>query len=169
ADLVRRLRDFIAGGALQIEECDLQHAIHQGADLAMVAYGANRPELALELAEDLPKVWIDQIQIGQVILNLVMNANAAMADSPERRLVIRAKADADAVVVEVEDTGPGIAPEMRPSLFEPFHSTTTSGMGIGLSLCRSIVEAHGGRIWAPERDSGGLVIFTLPLNAESVV
>ncbi|MEM7055983.1 MAG: ATP-binding protein [Pseudomonadota bacterium] len=166
SDLVRRLRDFIAGGALQLETADLGAAIRQGADLAMVAHGSNRPELIFEFAEDLPEVWIDRIQIGQVVLNLAMNSITAMRDSKRRILTIRARRNGDMVCVSVSDTGPGIAEEMRPSLFEPFHSMTTSGMGIGLSLCRSIVEAHRGRIYAPVTETGGLVEFTLPINGE---
>ncbi|MEM7422751.1 MAG: ATP-binding protein, partial [Pseudomonadota bacterium] len=164
ADLVRRLRDFIAGGALQVELCDLRGAIRQGADLAMLASGSDRPTLVLDIADDLPRVWIDRIQIGQVILNLTVNAITAMKGSDERLLIIAAHVGEDAVIVTATDTGPGIADQMRPTLFEPFHSTGTTGMGIGLSLCRSIVEAHGGKIHAPQSDRGGVMEFTLPLT-----
>ncbi len=164
SDLVRRLRDFIAGGALQIEESDLHAAVRQGADLAMLAHGTDRPELVIDMPEDLPRLWIDGIQIGQVVLNLAMNAITAMRGREERLLTIRACRDGERIRVSVQDTGPGIAREMRENLFEPFHSTTTSGMGIGLSLCRSIVEAHGGRIWAPECPDGCLIEFTLPVR-----
>lgn len=166
ADLVRRLRDFIGGGALQIEECDPRPAIRQGADLAMAAHRTNRPALVYEFEPDLPLIWIDQIQIGQVVLNLAMNAITAMADSADRVLSIKACRDGDGVQVSVQDTGPGIAPEMMTTLFEPFHSTTMGGMGVGLSLCRSIVEAHGGRISAPSNNIGGLIVFTLPVSTE---
>ncbi|MEM8842251.1 MAG: ATP-binding protein, partial [Pseudomonadota bacterium] len=166
SDLVRRLRDFIAGGALQLEESDLGSAIRQGADLAMVAHGANRPELIFDFADDLPDIWIDRIQIGQVILNLAMNSMTAMRDSEPRILTIRTCRRGADVVVSVHDTGPGIARDIRPNLFEPFHSSTTTGMGIGLSLCRSIIEAHKGHISAPIVDTGGLIEFTLPINGE---
>lgn len=168
ADLVRRLRDFIGGGALQIEQCDLRAAIRQGADLAMAAHRTDRPTLAYEFEPDLPMLWIDQIQIGQVVLNLAMNAITAMADSPERILSIKACREGERIKVSVQDSGPGIAEEMRATLFEPFHSTTSGGMGVGLSLCRSIVEAHGGRIMAPLTNTGGLVVFKLPLSTEEV-
>ncbi len=164
SDLVRRLRDFIAGGALQLEEADLRPAIRQGAELAMVAHGSDRPELVFEFDEDLPLLWFDPIQIGQVVLNLAMNAIAAMRGQEVRILTISAHADANDVAVTVSDTGPGISPDIRETMFEAFHSTTTSGMGIGLSLCRSIVEAHQGRISAPETARHGLLRFTLPRN-----
>lgn len=163
ADLVRRLRDFIAGGALHLEESDLESAIRQGAELAMVAHGSDRPELIIDV-QHLPNIWIDRIQIGQVILNLAMNAITAMRGTDIAKLTITARQESDAVRIRVHDTGPGISPEMRPTLFEPFHSTTTSGMGIGLTLCRSIVEAHGGRIEAPPNVVGGVIEFTLPLD-----
>lgn len=165
SDLVRRLRDFIGGGALQIEEADLFAAVRQGAELAMVAHGADPPELVFDFSDDMPPVWIDRIQIGQIILNLAMNAITAMRDSPTRILTIRARPEDRFVRISVIDTGPGIANEMRTEVFEPFHSTTTSGMGIGLSLCRSIVEAHGGKIAAPKVSRGGIVEFTLPIGA----
>ncbi|MEM9063611.1 MAG: ATP-binding protein [Pseudomonadota bacterium] len=164
ADLVRRLRDFIAGGALQLEQSSLEEAIRQGAQLAMVAHGTDRPDLVVDVPRDLPPIWIDRIQVGQVILNLAMNAITAMRAEEQKILTISARLEDRIVRVRVHDTGPGILPEMRPSLFEPFHSTTTSGMGIGLTLCRSIVEAHGGRIEAPESAEGGVIDFTLPLD-----
>ena len=133
------------------------------AELAMVAHGSDRPELIIDV-QHLPNIWIDRIQIGQVILNLAMNAITAMRGRDTAKLTITARQESDAVRIRVHDTGPGISPEMRPTLFEPFHSTTTSGMGIGLTLCRSIVEAHGGRIEAPPNVVGGVIEFTLPLD-----
>lgn len=164
ADLVRRLRDFIAGGALQLEQADLGAAIRQGAQLAMVAHGSDRPQLIIEMQPKLTPLWIDRIQVGQVILNLAMNAITAMQGLDHRVLTISTRSDARFVTVTVRDTGPGIAPEMRQTLFDAFHSTTTGGMGIGLTLCRSIVEAHGGRIHAPEGTDGGVIEFTLPCD-----
>ncbi|MEM7507848.1 MAG: ATP-binding protein [Pseudomonadota bacterium] len=164
ANLVRRLRDFIAGGALHVELVDLHDAIRQGTDLAMLASGSDRPELHFDFDQGLPKIWMDPIQIGQVILNLAMNAITAMRGRSQRALTITTELKEDWVQISVRDTGPGIAPEMRETLFEPFHSSTTSGMGIGLSLCRSIVEAHGGRISAPESKAAGLVQFVLPID-----
>lgn len=164
ADLVRRLREFIAGGALAPERTDLHAAIRQAADLAMLANGAGRPELRLDLAPDVPPVWADPVQIGQVVLNLALNAITAMRGRPGQVLTIATSRQGDRVLVAVRDSGPGIAPDMRGTLFEPFHSSTTSGMGIGLSLCRSIVEAHGGRIWSVDPAAGAEIVFSLPID-----
>ena len=164
ADLVRRLREFIGGGVLAPERTDLHAAIRQAADLAMLANGADRPELRLDFERQLPPVWADPVQIGQVVLNLSMNAITAMRGRPGQVLTIATRGQGGKALVAVRDTGPGIASEMRGALFEPFHSSTTSGMGIGLSLCRSIVEAHGGRIWSADPAEGAEIVFSLPID-----
>ncbi len=164
ADLVKRLRAFIAGGMLTPERIDLHATIIQAVDLAMMASDADRPRTIYAFATDLPAIWADPVQIGQVVLNLALNAVAAMRGSKDPVLTIATRLDGASVVASVRDTGHGIAPDVRETLFEPFHSSTTSGMGIGLSLCRSIVEAHGGRIWAEEPAQGAEIVFSLPIN-----
>lgn len=113
--------------------------------------------IQLDLAADLPRLKMDQIQIQQVMRNLVMNAMEAMAHSaPPREIDIRSlKCDDGRVQVTVEDRGPGVADEIRPRIFEPFFSTKTEGTGMGLAICRSIVEAHDGRLWAENSPHGG--------------
>ncbi|WP_416067225.1 sensor histidine kinase [Rhizobium sp. ZK1] len=104
--------------------------------------------LRLELSPDLPPVWIDRTQILQVVVNLVTNAAQAMADGQawNRTLAIRARESQKRVVLEVEDSGPGVDPKVRERLFESFYTTKTTGIGMGLAICRSIVEAHGSKI-----------------------
>ena len=107
----------------------------------------------------------DKIQIQQVILNLVRNSIEAMQSVPRRELTIVASEDGDFIQVHVSDTGPGLAPEVADRLFQPFVTTKEAGMGIGLSICRSIIDAHGGRLWATPNEGGGLSFrFRLPIG-----
>ncbi len=162
ADLVRRLRNFIAQGELVGDMIDLHQVIRQGVELALAASQDSVPEVELVFAADIPLVWADPVQIGQVILNLVRNSVTAMQQQLERKLTITTRLDSRLIEVVVRDSGVGIAAEIADSLFEPFHSSTTSGMGIGLSLCRSIIEAHKGRIASRPCADGAEIIFTLP-------
>jgi two-component system, LuxR family, sensor kinase FixL len=114
-------------------------------------------------APDATPVYADRVQIQQVLVNLMRNAIEAMETAPVRRLsVSTALLDEETVQVTVADTGPGIAPEIRERLFEAFGTTKEHGMGLGLSICRTIVEAHGGRITARDAQGGGTEFqFTL--------
>jgi signal transduction histidine kinase len=119
----------------------------------------------MELAADVPPVLGDRVQLQQVVLNLVMNgveAMASVADRP-RELVIRSRQhESDKVLVAVQDSGIGIERENLEKIFEPFYTTKSQGMGMGLAICRSIVENHGGRLWAtPNDDRGATFQFTL--------
>ncbi len=119
-----------------------------------------------ELATDLPAAIGDRVQVQQVIMNLVLNGIEAMgtvADRP-RSLVIRSQpADDDEVLIAVRDSGTGIDPKHERRLFDPFFTTKTQGMGMGLAICHSIIEAHGGRLWASRNsDYGTTFQFTLP-------
>ena len=122
-----------------------------------------------QLAEGLPAIEGDRVQLQQVILNLVVNAIEAMSETnegPGDLLVSTEKDERDGVVVAVSDSGPGLAPDNRERLFEAFYTTKASGMGMGLSICRSIIEAHGGRLWAEANEPRGAVFqFTVPAYA----
>jgi light-regulated signal transduction histidine kinase (bacteriophytochrome) len=164
ADLVRRLRSFIGQGEIVLETVDLHAVIRQGAELAFAASGDAAVEVVHEFDDRIPPLLADPIQLGQVVLNLVRNSLAAMEESSVRTIVLRTRRLADEIEVTVRDTGVGLAEETKATLFEPFHSSTTSGMGIGLSLCRTIVEAHGGRIWTEPRVGGADFRFTVKIN-----
>ena len=129
----------------------------------------NGVSVQTQLAEGLPLIQGDRVQLQQVILNLIINAVEAMSGVSERsrELLISTGQDASgAVLVTVQDSGPGLNPESFDRLFDPFYTTKPGGMGMGLSICRSIVEAHGGRIWASRTAGPGAAIqFTLPSHA----
>jgi signal transduction histidine kinase len=126
--------------------------------------------LKTQLAEDLPVIQADRVQLEQVILNLIINAVEAMSGVGEasRQLLIRTGKDASgAVLVAVQDSGPGLSPESFDRVFDAFYTTKPDGMGMGLSICRSIVEAHDGRLWAAPHDGPGATFqFTLPIHGE---
>jgi two-component system sensor kinase FixL len=133
----------------------------------------NRVALRLELASALPQVLADRIQLQQVLMNLLINSLQAMAhvtDGPRELLIRSQRHDIDQVLVEVRDSGIGIDPENADLLFSAFFTTKPDGVGIGLSICRSIIQAHGGRIWAsPNTGRGATLQFTLPLSAETAL
>jgi signal transduction histidine kinase len=131
----------------------------------------SRVTLNLQLADDLPPVIGDRIQLQQVILNLIVNAIEAMrghAAGPGELLVGSCRDAANGVLVRVADSGPGLDPAGVGRLFDAFYTTKQDGMGMGLAISRSIVEAHGGRMWASANESRGAVFqFTLPTPSDS--
>jgi len=164
-ELVRRVRDFISRGDLNPEFIDLEQVIRQGVGLALVTVDMPRLKVTFDLDADLPQVLADPVQVGQVLLNLSRNSLAAMEQSQIQQLTIKAHPQGGMVRITVSDTGPGIPDDARDLIFEAFQASTTKGMGIGLSLCRSIVEAHAGRIWTEPSDSGAVLTFELPIHA----
>ena len=163
ADLVRRLRNLIGQGEVAFEPCDLHAVIRRGADLALGASRGDPPTVVYQWARDLPLLSIDPVQIGQVVLNLVRNSLAAMTAGEQAVITLSTRRFGHFVEVSVRDSGNGIDAALLERLFEPFHGSTTSGMGFGLSLCRSIVEAHGGRIRARPVSDGAEIAFTLKI------
>jgi two-component system, LuxR family, sensor kinase FixL len=162
--IIRRLRDFVEkrDGKRAVENIN---AIAEDAiALAMVGTKATDIEVRTEFAPHSPPVLVDRVQIQQVMVNLLRNASEAMADSPKRELTIAtAGIDGSAVEVAVADTGPGIPDEVASRLFKPFVTTKPGGMGIGLAISQSIVEAHGGRLRMTPNQGGGTVFrFRLP-------
>jgi signal transduction histidine kinase len=136
--------------------------------LALIEPEAHRHRVAVhtDLAAGLPPVWGDRAQVQQVLLNLVLNGLDAMKAVTGRPRVLRLRAqshDAGRVLVAVQDAGVGLDPQGLARLFEPFYTTKPEGMGLGLAIGRSIVEAHGGRLWATPNDGPGVTVqFTLP-------
>jgi signal transduction histidine kinase len=127
--------------------------------------------LRREIEAGLPPVLGDRVQLQQVVINLMVNAIQAMAETQDRPrlLVVRARPDGKAVQVTVIDSGPGLAPEARERVFQPFFTTKSDGMGMGLAICRTTVEAQGGRLWASEQaEPGAAFHFTVPVSAERV-
>ena len=129
--------------------------------------------LRMELAADLPRVLGDRVQLQQVILNLVMNGIEAMSpvtDRPREMLIRSSEHESDKVLVAVQDSGVGIDAQDIEKIFDAFYTTKSQGMGMGLAICRSIVEAHGGRLWATaNEDRGATFRFTLPTGGDRVV
>ena len=166
--IVRRLRNFISRGETEQRVESLARLITEANALALVGSREHGIEVQVQLDPDADLVFVDRIQIQQVLTNLIRNAIDAMIDSSQRSLVIRTVAEPEEfVTVTVEDTGPGISESVAAELFQPFVTSKSSGMGIGLSICRTIVESHGGRIWFETRQGGGTAFhFTLP-SAES--
>lgn len=166
ADVVARLRALFSKKEFMLEALDLNDATREVVALTMSDLQRNRVILQSELAEDLPQVIGDRVQLQQVVLNLLRNASDAMVDveGRPRHLLIRTEREAgDRVRVIVRDAGVGIAPDNVEKLFEPFHTTKSGGMGIGLSISRSIVERHRGRLWAePNEGPGATFAFSIP-------
>jgi two-component system, LuxR family, sensor kinase FixL len=161
--IVRRLRDFISRGESERRIESLARVVNEASALAMVGAGERSIALEVKLDPAVDRVLIDRIPVQQVILNLVRNAIEAMADSSVRRLRITSCPAADGFVrVAIEDSGPGLAPEVAERLFQPFVSTKGDGMGLGLSICHTIIQGQGGRIWTETSGFGGTAFnFTL--------
>jgi len=162
-DIIRKLRDFVAKREVERQVENLPQLLEEACALAMIGARERGVHLRFAITKDADLVLADKIQIQQVVLNLVRNAIEAMDGSPRRELLVSARTVADNMrQVSVADTGSGVAPEQVDQLFRPFHSTKAQGMGVGLSISRTIVEAHGGRIWAEPNPGGGTIFhFTM--------
>ena len=162
--IIRRLREFVSRGESERTVESLPKLIEDASTLALVGARENGTEVVFRLDPDATEVLADRIQIQQVLVNLIRNAIEALIEAaPPRRLeIVTASVEGDLVEVSVADTAAGLAPEVARSLFQPFVTTKRKGMGLGLSICRTIVEAHGGKISVDRRDGGGTVFrFTL--------
>ena len=167
--IVRRMREFLTHGEAEHGVESLAQLVTEANALALVGSREHGIEVQVQLDPKCNHVFVDRIQIQQVLFNLIRNAIDAMMDGPVRSLSISSSAGPDGfATVSISDTGSGISPSVKGELFQPFVTSKQSGMGVGLSICRSIIEAHGGRIWfEPGRDGGTIFRFTLP-KAEAV-
>ena len=171
AEVVQRIRQLAKKTPPRKTSIDLNHVIQDVVLLLRAELGRHHVTLTLDLASELPLVLGDRIQLQQVLLNLTMNAIDAMATVADRsrELVIRAsQSDRDHVMIAVQDTGVGIAANNLDHVFSAFFTTKASGMGMGLSISRSIIESHGGRLWAtPNPTHGATFHFAVPVAALS--
>jgi len=165
SQIIRRLRDFVARGESERRVESINKLIEEASALALVGAKEHgvRVRYQIDAAQDL--ILADKVQIQQVLLNLFRNAIEAVAQGTRRELLVASRPSANGMVeVSVADTGPGISPDIAEQLFHPFVTTKPQGMGVGLSISRTIIEAHGGQIWT-EPNPGGGAIFKFTLRA----
>jgi PAS domain S-box-containing protein len=165
-EVIDRIRELVRKTPPRKDRLEINGAIREVIELIRGEAVKNRVSVQMQLAEGLPLIEADRVQLQQAILNLIINAIQAMSVTSDglRELLIRTgKADAGGVLVTVHDSGPGLEPGTLEHFFEPFHTTKPDGLGLGLSICRSIIEAHGGRLWASANAHRGANFqFTVP-------
>ena len=171
SEVIKRIRDLLHKTPSEKERLNINDTIQEVIALVGSDVVRNKVELQVKLQDDLPAVLGERIQLQQVILNLILNAKDAMSggQTNPRELQIRSGKDsAGAVLVAVRDTGHGLDPDHVERMFEPFFTTKPGGMGLGLSISRTIIEAHGGTLWAsPNEDKGATIQFTVPAGGGS--
>ncbi len=163
-EIIRRLRDFVARGETERRIESVSKLVEEASALSLVGAKEQGVRVRLQFDPRVDLVLVDKVQIQQVLLNLLRNALEAMASAPHRELTVRAEpVDKQMVRVSVADTGSGISEEVAAQIFQPFVSTKRQGMGIGLSISRTIVQSHGGQIETRPNPGGGSVFsFTIP-------
>ena len=167
-DVLRLLREFTARGDTERSVHDVNVVVEETCRLATLGTAADGIDLRLNLAADLPGVLIDRVQIQQVVVNLLRNSIDALRDTVAPAINVATLAGRASVEVVVGDNGPGLSQEVRERVFEPFVSTKPEGIGIGLSICRTIVEAHGGRIVVDAGGGNTTFRFSIPVFDESI-
>jgi len=171
SDVISRMRALVRKAPSRKDQLDINETIREVIALTRNELHRNGTSLQTQLADGLPLVPGDRIQLQQVMLNLILNAVEAMSgsDKGSRELLISTEEDGtNRVRIAVRDWGPGLKPESVDRLFDAFYTTKPGGMGMGLSICRSIIEAHGGRVWAATNlPRGASFQFTLPQRGET--
>jgi len=169
-EVIQRLRQFLRPGEMLLQAVDINELIKETAAFTRNEFLARNTVIRYSLSDGLPPVRADRIQIQQVVLNLLINAQEAMNQSeaePREILVQTTPGDVGSITVSVRDRGPGLPSENLEKIFKPFYTTKAAGMGMGLAISRSIITSHGGRLWAvPNPDQGATLTFTLPVFQE---
>jgi len=168
-EIIKRLRGFVSKREPDRRAQDINPIVEESIALGFVGAADTSVKLRTKFTKDLPPILVDKVQVQQVVINLVRNAVEAMQISQKRTLTVSTERDGEEFVrVSVADTGPGLTREIAESLFQPFRTTKESGLGIGLSICRTIIESHGGRLWTESNVDGGATFhFRLPLDEKS--
>lgn len=168
-NIIRRLRSFVEKRGPNRSNEDIAHTVDEAIRLGQINAEERGIKMRIAIERGLPAVMIDRIQIQQVLINLLKNAAEAMEQSNRRELTVAiGRAGPDLLQVSVADSGPGISEDVRDRLFKPFVSDKANGMGMGLSICRGIVEAHGGRLWLEANPGGGSIFrFNIPTDEKN--
>jgi signal transduction histidine kinase len=164
ADIISRLRQLFKKGAPQTSLVDVSEVIQEMVVLLRSEASRHSVSIVTELSEDLPRVVADRVQLQQVLMNLMLNGIEAMQDTSGGQLTIRSlRGEGGQLLISVSDTGTGLPPDQADQIFNAFFSTKAQGTGMGLSISRSIIESHGGRLWATSNSGRGATFnFTLP-------
>jgi C4-dicarboxylate-specific signal transduction histidine kinase len=167
-EIIRRLREFVTRGETEMRIENLPTLIREASDFASAGTGAGGAQIRLCFDPRAEMVFGSRIQLQQVMLNLMRNAHEAMAQSERRKLeVVTTRLDDETIEITIADSGPGLPEEIAERVFEPFQSTKPNGMGLGLSICRSIVESHRGNLrYESNRGGGAVFCVTLPAMLE---
>jgi signal transduction histidine kinase len=170
-DVIGRIRELIKKAPPRKDQVDMNEAIREVIELTRGEAAKNGASVRAALGEGLPPIEGDRVQLQQVILNLIVNAIqaiGAVAEGPRELFITTARAQPNGVLVAVKDSGPGVAPASLERLFDPFYTTKPGGLGMGLSICRSIIEAHGGRLWVTaNQPRGAIFYFTVSAQSDS--
>jgi len=171
-EIIGRIRALAKKAPPRKDWLDVNETIHEVIALAQSGVQRNGVALETQLSDDVPLILADRIQLQQVILNLMMNAIEAMSgagEGPRELWVSSEKVESTDVLIAVRDSGPGLDPKSLDHLFDAFYTTKPEGLGMGLAISRSLIEAHGGRLWATANAPHGAVFqFTLPIGSERV-
>ncbi len=168
--VIRRIRDFVKRSEPEHRDCVISHVVADAVGLAEIESSRQGVKLKVDVAPNLPVVQADPALIEQVLLNLLKNATDAMRDNAAGDLTLSVRQRGDQIEFAISDTGPGIASDIHQKLFKPVFTAKAEGMGMGLNICRSIIEAHKGRLWVENNPGSGCTFkFLIPINGATPV